>query len=124
MICLFVLEGFWNILLTLGVFAVRDQKIQSAAIAMQVLLPELSEEKITTCLRENHGDADRAWHQLQDINDDADRIDPIDATGATTHVSPSCSFVLLLHLDSYQKLLNNLLSSHCDDLNNHNKYET
>lgn len=60
--------------------AERDQKIQSAAIAMQVLLPELSEEKITTCLRENHGDADRAWHQLQDINDDADRIDPIDAT--------------------------------------------
>ena len=90
--------------MTLGVFAVRDQKIQSAAIAMQVLLPELSEEKITTCLRENHGDADRAWHQLQDINDDADRIDPIDATGATTHVMflhPAVLFCWLLHLDSY-----------------------
>eukprot|EP00435_Cladocopium_sp_Y103_P073668 s52_g44.t1 len=55
---------------------VLDQKIQSAAIAMQVLLPDLSEEKITTCLRENHGDADRAWHQLQDIND----VDLIEAT--------------------------------------------
>lgn len=45
--------------------AERDQKIQSAAIAMQVLLPEVSEEKIQNCLRENLGDADLAWHQLQ-----------------------------------------------------------
>ena len=71
---------------------------------MQVLLPDLSEEKITTCLRENNGDADGAWHQLQDSKDlDADRIDLIDATGATTHVFVvrSCSFAwLLLHSDS------------------------
>ena len=73
---------------------VRDQKIQSAAIAMQVLLPDLSEEKITTCLRDNHGDADRAWHQLQDI----DRIDPMDATGARTTV---CFYMLLFGIPQF-----------------------
>ena len=52
--------------------AERDQKIQSAAIAMRVLLPEVSEEKIQTCLRENHGDANLAWHQLQDPDPPAD----------------------------------------------------
>ena len=52
--------------------AQRDQKIQSAAIAMRVLLPEVSEEKIQTCLRENNGDANLAWHQLQDPDPPAD----------------------------------------------------
>lgn len=52
--------------------AERDQKIQSAAIAMRVLLPEVSEEKIQNCLRENNGDANLAWHQLQDPDPPAD----------------------------------------------------
>ena len=60
--------------------AERDQKIQSAAIAMRVLLPEVSEEKIQNCLRENNGDANLAWHQLQDPDPPAD---PAAADSAT-----------------------------------------
>ncbi|CAJ1385919.1 unnamed protein product [Effrenium voratum] len=50
--------------------AERDAEIQSAAIALQVLLPEIAEGKIQQCLRENSGDADIAWKQLQ-TNDQA-----------------------------------------------------
>ena len=66
--------------------AERDQKIQSAAIAMRVLLPEVAEEKIQSCLRENAGDPNLAWHQLQDLEDpdsaDPDKADPDPADSA------------------------------------------
>ncbi|CAK9017557.1 unnamed protein product [Durusdinium trenchii] len=69
--------------------AERDQQIQSAAIAMQVLLPELSEEKIKSCLRANSCNPDRAFDQLadpmgslHDFDDDlGDALAAIEAAG-------------------------------------------